>query len=211
MYRSCISNHSVCHAIPRFGRHLGPARTFCLDLVCSVFLARELVSILWHSFTDFLFTTGLFIVFSRSFFQEKVLFKIIGNVDIMLTLCSANCNYFYELFFKKDQLRSTIFNSTANHIFSLWKAIYSVVFALIWLSPFLKNIQEVKGGANLSVFIKRTFGVGRSVILNSVRKRRNICSCKDRRNLMSFVPRLPTEQPSAIFVYSSLSLVLGSS
>ena len=26
--------------------------TFCLDLMCSVFLTRELVSILWHSFTD---------------------------------------------------------------------------------------------------------------------------------------------------------------
>ena len=26
--------------------------TLCLDLMCSVFLARELVSILWHSFTD---------------------------------------------------------------------------------------------------------------------------------------------------------------
>ena len=104
--------------------------------------------------------------FSRSFFQEKVLFKIIGNVDIMLTLCSANCNYFYELFFKKDQLRSTIFNSIANYIFPLWKAIYSVVLALICLSQFLKNMQEVKRGANLSVFIKRTFGVGRSAILN---------------------------------------------
>jgi len=28
--------------------------------------------------------------FRAVFFQEKVLFKIIGNVDIMLTLCSAN-------------------------------------------------------------------------------------------------------------------------
>ena len=27
--------------------------TFCLDLMCSVFLTRELVSILWHSFTAF--------------------------------------------------------------------------------------------------------------------------------------------------------------
>ena len=107
-------------------------------------------------------------------------------MDVMLTMCSANCNYFYELFFKKDQLRSTIFNSIANYIFSLWKAIYSVVFALICLSPFMKNIQEVKLGARLSVFIKRTFRVGPSALLNSIRKGRNVCSCKDRRNLMSY-------------------------
>ena len=77
------------------------------------------------------------------------------------------------------------------------------------LSPFLKNIQEVKRFANLSVFIKKRFGVGRSAIfnldpsayatscaeelwgrdcaiLNSIRKRRNICSYKHRRNLMSY-------------------------
>ena len=36
--------------------------TLYLDLMCSVFLARELVSILWH-----LFTTGLFIVFLAVF------------------------------------------------------------------------------------------------------------------------------------------------
>ena len=63
------------HGLDRFGRHLGPAwptsspglfpffkgkalgtrlrpGTFCLDLMCSVFLTRKLVSILWHSFTD---------------------------------------------------------------------------------------------------------------------------------------------------------------
>ena len=48
MYRTWSSNRSVCHAILRFGRHLWPAGTFCLDLMCSVFLAREL----WHSFKD---------------------------------------------------------------------------------------------------------------------------------------------------------------
>ena len=47
--------------------------TFRLDLMFSVFLTRELVSILWHSFVhrwnfgDFLFTTGLFIVFVAVF------------------------------------------------------------------------------------------------------------------------------------------------
>ena len=48
MYRTWSSNRSVCRAILRFGRHLWPAGTFCLDLMCSVFLAREL----WHSFKD---------------------------------------------------------------------------------------------------------------------------------------------------------------
>ena len=46
--------------------------TLCLNLMCSaVFLARELVSILCHSFTDeklaILYTTGLFIVFLAVF------------------------------------------------------------------------------------------------------------------------------------------------
>ena len=45
----------------------------------------------------------------------------------MLTMCSALFICFYE--FKQDQLRSTIFNSITNEIFSLLKAIYSVVFA----------------------------------------------------------------------------------
>ena len=33
--------------------------------------------------------------------------------------------------FKQDQLRSTIFDSITNYIFSLLKAIYSVVFAFV--------------------------------------------------------------------------------
>ena len=72
--------------------------------------------------------------FSRSFqlsffIQENFHSKIIGCVDIMLTMRSAHCICFYG--FKQDQLRSTIFNSITNYIFSLLKAIYSVVFALV--------------------------------------------------------------------------------
>ena len=36
----------------RFECHLGLAGTFCLDHMRLIFLASELVSILWHSFTD---------------------------------------------------------------------------------------------------------------------------------------------------------------
>ena len=36
----------------RFECHLGLAGTFCLDHMRLIFLALELVSILWHSFTD---------------------------------------------------------------------------------------------------------------------------------------------------------------
>ena len=49
------------------------------------------------------------------------------TVDIMLTMRSAHCIYFYG--FKQDQLTSTIFNSITNHFFLLLKVIYSVVFA----------------------------------------------------------------------------------
>ena len=72
--------------------------------------------------------------FSRSF--RLILFileyfhsKIIGYVDIMLTIRSAHCICFYSN--KQDQLTSTIFNSITNYIFSLLKAIYSVVFAFV--------------------------------------------------------------------------------
>ena len=50
--------------------------------------------------------------------------------DIMLTMCFAHCICFYG--FKQDQLRSTIFDSITNYIFSLLKAIYSVVFPFVF-------------------------------------------------------------------------------
>ena len=51
-------------------------------------------------------------------------------VDIMLTMCFAHCICFDG--FKQDPLnRSTIFDSIINYIFSLLKAIYSVVFAFV--------------------------------------------------------------------------------
>ena len=94
----------------------------------------------WHSFANetlaiFVYYTFVY-SFSRSF-QLLLLFfilenyhsKIIGYVDVMLTMCSAHCICFYE--FKQDQLRSTRFNSITNYIFSLLKAIYSVVFAFV--------------------------------------------------------------------------------
>ena len=44
---------------------------FSLNLMCSVFLTRELVSILWYSFKDetldLVFITGLFIIFLTVF------------------------------------------------------------------------------------------------------------------------------------------------
>ena len=73
--------------------------------------------------------------FSRSvqmsfFIWENFHSKIIGYVDIMLTMRSAHCICFYG--FSQDQLyTSTIFNSITNYIFSLLKAIYSVVFAFV--------------------------------------------------------------------------------
>ena len=66
--------------------------------------------------------------FSRSSFSRHPS-KIIGYVDITLTMRSAHCICFYG--FKQDQLRSTIFNSITNYIFSLRKATYSVVFAFV--------------------------------------------------------------------------------
>ena len=59
-------------------------------------------------------------------------------------MCSAHCvsSVFFNWFWQ-NQFRSTIFNSfTSLMHFSLLEAIYSVVFA--FLSPFLKNIQEVE-------------------------------------------------------------------
>ena len=47
----------------------------------------------------------------------------------MLTVCSEYFIGFYE--FKQDQLRSTTFNSITNYIFSLLKAIYSVLCAFV--------------------------------------------------------------------------------
>ena len=83
VYRTRISNHSVCHAISRFGRHLGPAwhtlmYLLCLDLMFSVVLALELILVfcdtrsqmkLWRfSAADFLFTMHRFVYsFSRCF------------------------------------------------------------------------------------------------------------------------------------------------
>ena len=68
--------------------------------------------------------------FQLSFFiLEYFHSKIIGYVDIMLTMRSAHCICFYG--FKQDQLRLTILNSITNYIFSLLKAIYSAVFAFV--------------------------------------------------------------------------------
>ena len=59
--------------------------------------------------------------FGYSFFIiENLHSKIIGYLDIMLTMCFAHCICFYG--FKQDQLR---------WIFSLLKAIYSVAFACL--------------------------------------------------------------------------------
>ena len=83
---------------------------------------------------DFLFYTGLFVVFLPVFnyvflSYENFHSKIIGYVDITLTMCFAHSICFYG--FKQDQLRSTIFDSITNHIFSVLKAIYSFVFPFV--------------------------------------------------------------------------------
>ena len=73
--------------------------------------------------------------FSRSFqlsflYHRKIsMSKIIGYVDIMWTRGLHTVFVFYG--FKQDQLRSTIFDSITNYIFSFLKAIYSVVFAFV--------------------------------------------------------------------------------
>ena len=49
LFESCGTSRgyrSGCHAISRFGRHLLTGWNIFLDLMCSVFLARELVYIL---------------------------------------------------------------------------------------------------------------------------------------------------------------------
>ena len=100
---------------------------------------------------DFLFTTVLFIVsqFSIKFFFIKENFhsKIIGCVDVMLTMCPAHCICFYE--FKQDQLRSTRFNSIKN-LFDFKSYLQRCI--CFCLSPFLKNIQEVEQW-NVDLFI----------------------------------------------------------
>ena len=67
------------------------------------------------------------------------------QTDYLLTMCSAHCvsSVFFFNRFWQNQFRSTIFNFfTSLMHFSLLGAVYSVVFA--FLSPFLKNIQEVE-------------------------------------------------------------------
>ena len=124
VYRTWCSNRSVCHAISRFGRHLGSwaGLAHFASMSCDQFFAPGegiyfLTLVRRWNVGDFLFTTVLFIVsqFSIKFFFIKENFhsKIIGYVDVMLTMCSAHCICFYE--FKQDQLRSTRFNSITNY------------------------------------------------------------------------------------------------
>ena len=72
VYCTRSSNHSVCHAISRFGRHLGPAwHTLPRSHVFS--FSRPGAGIYFVTLVhrrnvgDFLFTTGLFIVFLAVF------------------------------------------------------------------------------------------------------------------------------------------------
>ena len=129
-----------CHAISCFERHLGQAGTFCLDLMCSVFSARELVSIFSYLFAyETLASLCLLQVclsfFSQfsikfSFLQEKLHSKIIRYVDVMFEMCSARHICFYRI--QQDQLRSPyLILLQLQYIFSLLKAIYRVLFAFI--------------------------------------------------------------------------------
>ena len=100
----------------------------------------------WHSFANetlaiFVYYTFVY-SFSRSF-QLLLLFfilenyhsKIIGYLDVMLTMCSAHCICFYE--FKQDQLRSTRFNSITNYwtsfrFYKIFTALYLLLFVTIF-------------------------------------------------------------------------------
>ena len=105
--------------------------TFCLDVMCSVFLAREQVSFLWHSLAD----ETLVIFCLLQVYSFAVFILIIGFVDVMITMCSAHCICFYE--FKQDQLRSTRFNSITNYwtsfrFYKIFTALYLLLFVTIF-------------------------------------------------------------------------------
>ena len=141
VYRTRSSNRSVCHAISRFGRYLGPAwHTLPQSHVFGSFSCPGagiyFVSLVHRwKVGDSVYHRFVY-SFPRSF---QLTFFIVGNfhskiivwVDIMLTMCFAHvqCICFYEC--KQDRLRSTIFDPITNYIFSLLKAIYSVVFAFV--------------------------------------------------------------------------------
>ena len=135
--RKWSSNCSVCQAISRFGCHLRPAwHIFPRSHVFSFSHPEAgiyFVTLVYRwNVGDFLFTTCLFIVFLAVFNCFFFLYRkisILRKSDIMLTMRSAHCICFYG--FKQDQLTLTIFNSITNYIFSLLKAIYSVVFAFV--------------------------------------------------------------------------------
>ena len=89
------------HVVSRFEHHLRLAGTFCLDLMSSVFLARDLC----HSFIDETFGSPCllhFVYYLSNSFQfsffiwENLHSKIIRKVDIMLAMCSAHFIGFFD-------------------------------------------------------------------------------------------------------------------
>ena len=85
VYRTRCSNRSVCHAISRFGRHLGPVwHTLCVQF----FSPGS-----WYLFCDSRshmkrLRFSVYHRFVYSFFIiENLHSKIIGYLDIMLTMC----------------------------------------------------------------------------------------------------------------------------
>ena len=101
VYRTRCSNRSVCHAISRFGRHLGPVwHTLCVQFFSpgSWYLFCDSRSHMkrWRFSVYHRFVYSFFII-------ENLHSKIIGYLDIMLTMCFAHCICFCG--FKQDQLR----------------------------------------------------------------------------------------------------------
>ena len=89
--------------------------------------------------------------FSRSFqlsffiIRKFPFLKIIGYVDIMLTMCFAHCIFFMDS-------SKISFDSFTNYIFLLLKAIYLQCCIRFCFSPFFKNTQEVEQW-NVDLFI----------------------------------------------------------
>ena len=151
VYRTWSSNCSICQAIIRFGRHLGPAwhilprsRVFSFSHLGASIHFVTLVH-RWNV-GDFLFTKGLFIaflaVFNWVFFfiQKKFHSKIIGYVDIMLTMRSTLCICFYDS--SKISLHQA--DLILLQITSFRFKSYLQRCICFSLSPFLKNVQEVE-------------------------------------------------------------------
>ena len=76
---------------------------------------------------------------SFCFMQENFHSKVIGFVDIMLTMRSAHFICYYG--FMQDQLTSTIFNSITNYIFS-FLMLFTTLYLLLFVAIFEKYTRS---------------------------------------------------------------------